>query len=516
MWPRQAVALLFASVASFGSGDVPPPDYRVDFSEHGGDWEQFQCKSRLYQSPIDLDALYKPVDGFFTYFYNDVHSQNITFKNDGRSLYTEVIGEGFGGVNLDLADGNWYNLKRIDIKAASDHTLRGQHTPIEVQLTHQQSNIKNPTHGPQLVTVSILINSKMPPQPKKEVWPGFLQRSSGKLVKPERRGASLLALNRHSRAKASDSSISTAPAPAPAPAIFEYEAPSRADLDFNPTLQFFVQQEPPVFAESIGVPILQSNPLQLGQWVAGGTYFMYRGSETLPPCAENVVWLVRREVVWASHAQVNALWNAIYKMSDGAGNYRTVMPLNERDVKIWSASEKEPSFRPVTAMPPVGPPTGLDDERDSKFIPMAQDAITIAKAASDYARDIDLRYSRASNAYVNSLKVSSVSTPPPATVKPVYVPKPPLDIPWAASQIGKVIQKSIQDVVRQELKEVGPAAGNLARSYMRQRILSKAGWTLPPPVFSSTTPYPTTSPPFWATTTPYIPPMPRTILPPLR
>ena len=60
----------------------------------------------------------------------------------------------------------------------------------------------------------------------------------------------------------------------------------------------------------------------------GRTYFTYRGSLTIPPCTENVTWLVMSAPVAVSRAQVEQ-FRQIY-----ANNVRPVMPLNGRVVKL--------------------------------------------------------------------------------------------------------------------------------------------------------------------------------------
>lgn len=434
------------AVAVSATRKLPPPDERVSFSTHGSDWAQGGCSSRGEQSPVNLNEIYRPIDNTFSFFYANVHSQAVTLRNDGRTISIDVTGQGFGGLSMPFASAPWYNLKRIDIHAASEHTLRGKHFPIEVQLVHQASSIADPTIGHQLVAISVFIDCLTPPDAE-TVWPAFLQRQGKKF-----RGA---------------------PAPAPAaagtPAHKIYTAPAASEENFNPTVQVLVEQRPPIFDEEVNVSLTPDNPWQLGHLVSGGTYFMYRGSETLPPCEERVLWLVRREPVMASNSQVRALHDRLYYMTRGAGNYRTIMPLNQRLVRVWAASLQEPPAIPLK--PPFArsvPDSSHDDQRESPAIDYAKDAITIAKATSDYAKDLELRLGAGSAAYLKSVQ------------PPVPPPIPQLDRNWAEKRITKEIERQVQDAISENADQLLPAAGNLARSYTRQEILRAGGLVVPP------------------------------------
>jgi len=77
----------------------------------------------------------------------------------------------------------------------------------------------------------------------------------------------------------------------------------------------------------------------LDGFVAGGEFFSYAGSETLPPCGK-AQWLVRRNT--NQDAAVNdviaKLDTALNEMSNEVGgNYRDVMPSNARVVDVVKA-----------------------------------------------------------------------------------------------------------------------------------------------------------------------------------
>lgn len=589
---RAAAVLVAAWGATPASSQLPAAENRVDFSQHGGDWTQGQCASRTAQSPIDLNELFRIPDGSFNYFYNDVHSQNITLSNDGRVISIDVTGQGFGGLTLPNSDEHFFNLKRIDIHAMSEHTFRGQHTPIEIQLVHQSSTIHDPTFGDELVTVSIMVDCANPPHPRR-TWPGFLQSAAGprpakkgrgprsfvaKAPEPKKTGFLQqqpdyinpkqnlfldgvipdMANDDESspyaeQTREADVEISfvrnliagerrattitaTGPAPAPAaapggapgpspgpagPAPYVYVVPQPDEPNFNPMFQFFIGQEPPQLEQTVGVPISAAAPLQLGHLLGrpsesflqkgagadsgagqqggeadsgiashGGTYFIYRGSQTLPPCNDKVVWLIRRERVMVSDNQVLGMFHALYEMSLENGNFRTGMPVNNRGIDILRGVEREPVAKFRRSQ------TNFDDGRDSEYIPLAQDAITIAKHATDYARDLDMRIKRSSNANVEALSAGLVTAAPVAgTPPPVTIPAAPMDTVWAAGKIAQAVKKVVQEQIAKDMKEVGPAAAQLARSYLRQHMLARVGFQLPAGSFGGpTTPAPTFAP----------------------
>mmetsp|Transcript_13356 Transcript_13356/g.26244 ORF Transcript_13356/g.26244 Transcript_13356/m.26244 type:complete len:502 (-) Transcript_13356:90-1595(-) len=461
-----AVASQDAVAVGTTERELPEANFRVSFSKHGSDWSQGKCSSRAMQSPVNLNELYKPIVGSFLYFYANVHSQNITVVNDGRTLSVSTIGQGFGGVSLPGSKFPWYNLKRIDFKASSEHTLRGQHAPLEIQLVHQSSTIEDPTAGSELVTVSILIECDHEPEAK-PIWPGFLQRRQ----QGRANGWPVAEVDGATLAQSSDGlglglggTVS---------ADGTYTPPSDKDANFNPTLQKFVQKQPPVFTDEVNIEMTPEDPLRLSPLLSGGTFFMYAGSETLPPCEERVIWLVRRERVKASDSQVRALFDRLYKTSKGLGNYRTIMPLNQRVVQVWSAAEQEP---PAIPLKPPGsatiPQASHDDLRESRSNQLARDAITIAEAAHNYAMGIDVRVDLGPKAFSTTRP-----QPPPLNVGGPKPKKPPrLDEDWASKEMAKEVKSAIREAVAENVRQVLPAAVSLSKSFLRQELLRAAGF----------------------------------------
>lgn len=439
-------------VASLGEALtlLPDPENRVSFARHGGDWTQGNCGSRNLQSPITLNELYVPATGDFSYFYRDF-TDSFNFYNDGRTLWADLAGKNVGFVSLPFAAAPRYDLYRIDVHSPSEHTLRGEHAALEIQLVHQ------PASGPpgkQLVTVSLLFNCSNPPhlERMRKLYPGFLQTRTQLETKRE--------------------------------AIANYE-PSSAMSGFNPDLQAFVRDTPPVFQDFRAVQVPKSEPLRLGRWLEGATFATYRGSQTLPPCKENMVWLVRRDPIQASDEQVSALFLRLFETSDGFGTYRTVMPVNQRPIMYWTAKAEVP-------IKPVRPARGMPSSKELRV--MSEDAITIAKAASDYARDMNARLAQAAVAQQEDWSASTGPTAPPLVMgaAPVAVtPPPPPGGPegdiWAARQIGEFVKRAVNEAVAHDLKEIVPAATNLATGYVRRALLKAAGY---PTTMTTTTPPP--------------------------
>jgi len=248
------------------------------------------------------------------------------------------------------------------------------------------------------------------------------------------------------------------------------------DLNFNPLLQFLVEQEPPDLDASVNTGVGPATPLSIDALLGGGTYFYYWGSETLPPCHEKNLWLIKREVVQASNEQVKALHASLHLMSSGAGNFRTSMPVNQRAVQVLAGEKGIPRKLQVQT---VAAPDKSVPGKEQRYINMAKDAITIAKAASDYAKDMDWRIQAGSTAHLRAMEEVEPTTPAPTTS--AYIPKPPEDQIWATKIMSEVVKKGIHDALQANIDEMIPATVSLAGSYLRQRLLKKAGFG-PPPV----------------------------------
>mmetsp|Transcript_5254 Transcript_5254/g.22355 ORF Transcript_5254/g.22355 Transcript_5254/m.22355 type:complete len:137 (-) Transcript_5254:526-936(-) len=65
-------------------------------------------------------------------------------------------------------------------------------------------------------------------------------------------------------------------------------------------------------------------------------YFQYTGSDTIPPCAENVEWFIQTNLFSASLDQVSAFRKSIVGYP---GNRRPPQPLNGRVITLYGEAE---------------------------------------------------------------------------------------------------------------------------------------------------------------------------------
>lgn len=95
------------------------------------------------------------------------------------------------------------------------------------------------------------------------------------------------------------------------------------------------------------------NPL-----VVGGTYFMYTGSNTAPPCREQTTWLVRQEPLHVTD-EAYILRSQMVSANDGNENWRGVMPLMGRLISTMLAKQGVPPLTTDSNIPPgQAPPVG--------------------------------------------------------------------------------------------------------------------------------------------------------------
>merc|ERR1719171_2592979 len=158
---------------------------------------------------------------------------------------------------------------------------------------------------------------------------------------------------------------------------------------------------PPPVNMKVRVPADSAHAYDFNSLMQGANFYEYAGSLTAPPCAEIVTWLVRKDTVKASDKQVMYLHDSVYKTSADFGNYRSLMPLNGRVIAMRQGLLED---LPPTAAPPV-PMPGKPQQSDREFRAMkwAMDAMTIAKSATDYVKDLDSRLRNAAQAHANAL-----------------------------------------------------------------------------------------------------------------
>jgi len=317
------------------------------FAMHGADWTTAVCISRAAQSPVDFEALKLPVMKKFEYDYPPL-SQNFTISQMGHALAVEGKGITSGGV---LLDNTRYSLIAIDLHSKSEHTVRGKRFPLEVQLHHKAAGIDEG------VVLSFLVDCADPP-------------------------------------------------PDDAPYENFTGAPAEADQDFNPALQPLLLAAPPT---DLGGKVEFDNTFDISKFFdatpAGpATFWQYDGSQTAPPCAENVRWFVRREPLLASTAQIKILALALRKMTDGYGNYRTTMPWNERKPVIYEAKpgSLEPKTESTATRLRSGPFARTDGELQA--VKQAELAADLAARAVEYTDDVEKRITAAGDSHLENLQ----------------------------------------------------------------------------------------------------------------
>eukprot|EP00927_Polykrikos_kofoidii_P044785 TRINITY_DN38665_c0_g1_i1.p1 TRINITY_DN38665_c0_g1~~TRINITY_DN38665_c0_g1_i1.p1 ORF type:complete len:504 (+),score=70.82 TRINITY_DN38665_c0_g1_i1:67-1512(+) len=330
-----------------------------DYTNRGQDWSMQQCASRARQSPIDLPHIVPPPTSAFWFRYNLVSSP-VELKNNGRIYSLNLNDLGYGGIAHADA---WYDLVSVHIHAASEHTVGGQHRPVEMQLVHKI------TDGDALLIVAVTI------------------------VSPNMPVLALMHENSLRGAERTQKSIfSSAPSPSAAPPGATYMPPLANEQGFNAAVQpFLLTALPPPNGVS-NIPLDEQSPLDLNVFLHGGSFFEYSGSLTAPPCAETVTWLVRADPLGASNSQIQSLLDGVFGMTAGNGNYRSTMPLNGRRLRVRSAVFGRPPLMSVPTIPYTPPdPAAVKASEELQAMERAEIAYVLARNVTKEMKAIDLR-----------------------------------------------------------------------------------------------------------------------------
>jgi len=368
--------------------------FAYDYSKHGQDWTMGACSSRSRQSPIDLPAAV-PVTNTFSYKYNPI-VEPFDLMNNGHAFSADIAGMGYGGITYDNA---WYYLMNVNVHSLSEHSWTGLQMPLELHLVHKRYD------GDALLVVAIAVESPL--------------LTGAAMLAAATKGHAFLQLN-NSRTDISDKvweaarrqnqmpgvnpMLAGANMPVPVPALNlqpTYVEPPAGDPSFNPAIQAFLKQPPPPVNMKVRVPADSAHAYDFNSLMQGANFYEYAGSLTAPPCAEIVTWLVRQDTVKASDKQVMYLHDAIYKTTADFGNFRSLMPLNGREITMRQGSLEEPPLVPAPVVHMPGQPQQSD--REFRAMKWAMDAMTIAKSATDYVKDLDSRLRNAAQAHANAL-----------------------------------------------------------------------------------------------------------------
>lgn len=138
-----------------------------DYQRNGGDWSPLgQCGAQGQQSPINLPASAPPAAEELTMFLKYPALQSsVTVYNNGNSIALTMPDDFRAGFGLGKAsdgpkifqeseDADAYRLWQVNFHSPSEHTVNGEHLPLEMQLMHQQV-----TGGEGLAVVVVLFNA---------------------------------------------------------------------------------------------------------------------------------------------------------------------------------------------------------------------------------------------------------------------------------------------------------------------------------------------------------------------
>jgi len=111
----------------------------------------------------------------------------------------------------------------------------------------------------------------------------------------------------------------------------------------DPILDALLKTEMP---KKKGSVVHRHGPLNVNALVKDKEFFVYEGSLTVPPCSEIVDWFVLRKPMTMSEEQLTVLRNATYSGTHGYNNYRTTMPMRNREIQIGVCQIGEPVETP--------------------------------------------------------------------------------------------------------------------------------------------------------------------------
>jgi len=375
------------------------------YEAHGSDWSSGTCVSRTAQSPINFNDIYGPSMGQFEVMYGEPLSL-FEIVNDGVSLVASVSGEGRGVT----VDGGAYDLESIAIHAPAEHTFGGRRPDLEIQLRHTQAG------SPTAVYVSVVFDAPATAfaqirSSKRRLRANYKKQpnpiDTGYEIETTVNGLPTQAFyDMETRAEVSDidrleaASLFVKANTTTNVTVIPYEPPSSFDVGYAPGIGGFLSSELPL-PEAASMVNASWDLTQLVQ--ANHEFYRYQGSETTPPCTENVQWIVSRTPMLASARQISQLRKAMKPVGPD-GNWRSVMPFNQRPLEV---------LKSVARVSPLVVPDKIVDDREFIAKTAGEDAVTIATAAQNYARDLDQTLRTATIAHLKGYLA-----PPPAPYSP--------------------------------------------------------------------------------------------------
>lgn len=340
------------------------------YDKNGVDWTDGMCFSRERQSPVNFDDHIKdPPRDVLKYHYEPISNVKLQMQASHGLVFIDTSHLQIGEVAFN---GDLYPLVRIDFHANSEHLFKGKRHAMEIQLIHRK--IDDPLKS---LVIAVPVWSETTPLPPTGDLITYLKQPLG-----------------------------------------VYFPPAWTEPDHNTVLQSFLTVRPPTAEGQIAdVVIPPQKPLNLAYFVQNpalpdsGEYIQYSGSLTSPPCQDTTTWFVRRKPMIASDAQTKAFADSIFRLTNRHGNFRAVMPVNQRHLQVFRAQW-------VMSLPvgvkrlPLGPNARTDKEYQAeKLADMAKD---LSQDAVDYMADFGKRLRRSARGLQHNLDKGKVLMTTPA------------------------------------------------------------------------------------------------------
>jgi len=453
--------------------------FLYDYAHHGADWLQGLCSDHERQSPVNFDILDTEPTLKLSYSFQIVKS-SFEFVNNGQTLSADFAGLGYGGITYE---DNWYNLLNVNFHSLSEHTFGGVHYPLEMHLVHKRWDSddmvivavpftpNNGTHHINLVsnpyskTVGTHEHRNVLTTPDHGDQHDVFAAHFGEKNSP----AAMQVLIQEQAERINPDGLAAAK-PQPWNVLPKYLPPNPKEDFFNQQLQHFLKAPLPIInTKSIAV-VNEMDPLDLNSFMKGGVYLEYAGSLTSPPCATNVIWMVRRNPIFASKTQIQLLSDMIFQMTADFGNYREAMPMNGRPIRTRFGLESSPPPQPTDAGVPYASLPKVD--REFQAVKWAKDAFKMSKVTSDYVHSMDTRMQRAARAHADALAPDlgvEAATPAPR-MQPQEIS--PVDMTKTAAVMAKAIAESAKDAIHVASEEIAKEAGIAATEAAKEAAIA--------------------------------------------
>jgi len=354
------------------------------YEAHGADWQEGTCASRTAQSPINLADIFGKPSGTFEVNYGEPLPA-FDVVNDGEQLVARVPPGGGRGV---VVRGQAFDLEEVAFHSPAEHTIGAHRPALEVQLKHTKAG------SPRRVHVSVLFDAPAPV--------ALVQQTPREIADAETE-AEVKDVDALTAASALDATLREPPVNKTV-----YLPPLATDPGYALGLGGVLAQELPLPEAEASV---QDGSWDLGALLGQGEFYGYTGSMTVPPCTENVQWLVSRVAKPASADQLERFRKALKDLGED-GNWRIVMPFNQRPVEVLTMAKRVAPVQPSPAL------AKEDAEREFVAKRNAQDAVTISQYMRGYARDVDQELRTATIAHLKEFLAPSPTPAPTAAPTP--------------------------------------------------------------------------------------------------